>query len=211
MSVYERSKHEGEVAALAAARRAGIDLVSVNPSSVQGPGRAGGTGRILIAYLNGRLKAFVDTNLSLVDIRDCVEGHLLAAERGVPGERYVLSGATLTSLEALEIVSGLTGDRRPAAHPAAGRRPRPPAALIEGGFRVRPPQAPGLPRDGAHDAARPSLRRLARDARARPRLHAGARHAGAHGRLGARAGSADAPASGVGRSGCVGRPGSGYP
>ncbi len=57
LSVYERSKHEGEVAAFAAARVAGIPLVAVNPSSVQGPGRAGGTGRILIAYLNGRLRA----------------------------------------------------------------------------------------------------------------------------------------------------------
>src|SRR3954466_13010546 len=105
LSVYERSKHEGEVAAFAAARAAGVDLVSVNPSSVQGPGRAGGTGRILIAYLNGKLKAFVDTNLSLVDIADCVEGHVLGAERGRPGERYVLCGATVTSREALDIVS----------------------------------------------------------------------------------------------------------
>ena len=54
--------------------RAGIESSSVNPSSVQGPGRAGGTGRILIAYLNGRLKVFVDTNISLVDIHDCVAG-----------------------------------------------------------------------------------------------------------------------------------------
>jgi dihydroflavonol-4-reductase len=136
MSVYERTKHEGEVAALAAARSAGIDLVSVNPSSVQGPGRAGGTGRILIAYLNGKLKAFVDTNLSLVDIDDCVEGHLLAAERGVPGERYVLSGVTLTSLEALDVVSGLTGitDRPRILPPFAATAA---ASAAELGFRVR--------------------------------------------------------------------------
>ena len=79
LSVYERTKHEGEVAAFAAARSAGVDLVAVNPSSVQGPGRAGGTGRILIAYLNGRLRAFVDTTISLVDIADCTEAHVLAA------------------------------------------------------------------------------------------------------------------------------------
>jgi dihydroflavonol-4-reductase len=111
MSVYERSKHEGEVAALAAAGPAGVQVVSVNPSSVQGPGRAGGTGRIMIAYLNGRLRAFVHTTISIVDIRDCVRGHLLAAEKGVPGERYVLNGATLASAEALEIVAGMTGVR----------------------------------------------------------------------------------------------------
>ena len=85
LSTYERSKHDGERAALAAARRTGRRLVCVNPASVQGPGRAGGTGRILLAYLNGRLKAFVDTHISLVDIDDTVEGHLLAAERGQPG------------------------------------------------------------------------------------------------------------------------------
>jgi dihydroflavonol-4-reductase len=111
LSVYERSKHEGEIAALAAARPAGVEVVSVNPSSVQGPGRAGGTGRIMIAYLNGRLRAFVHTTISLVDIRDCVLGHLLAAEKGVPGERYLLNGVTLTSDEALEMVAAMTGIR----------------------------------------------------------------------------------------------------
>jgi dihydroflavonol-4-reductase len=109
LSAYERSKHEAELAAFETARHVGVELVAVNPSSVQGPGRSGGTGRILLAYLNGRLKAFVDTRLSLVDIRDCTTGHLLAAEHGTPGERYVLNGVTLTSLEALEIVADLTG------------------------------------------------------------------------------------------------------
>jgi dihydroflavonol-4-reductase len=136
LSVYERTKHEGELAAFAAARSAGVELVAVNPSSVQGPGRAGGTGRILIAYLNGRLKAFVDTHISLVDIDDCVTGHLLGAERGRAGERYVLSGAAITSPEALEIVSALAGVRHrvrilpPAAARAAG-------AAVEAAYRVR--------------------------------------------------------------------------
>jgi dihydroflavonol-4-reductase len=136
LSVYERSKHEGESAAFAAARRAGVELVSINPSSVQGPGRAGGTGKIMIAYLNGRLRAFVDTTISLVDIADCVEGHVLGAERGRPGERYVVNGATFSSHEALEIVSGLSGVRHhvrllpPPVARAAG-------TLVEGAFRVR--------------------------------------------------------------------------
>jgi dihydroflavonol-4-reductase len=152
LSTYERSKREGELAAFAAARRAGLDLVAVNPSSVQGPGRAGGTGRILLAYLNGRLRAFVDTRISLVDIRDCIEGHLLAAERGRPGERYVLNGAALTSREALEIMAGLTGvtDRvtflpAPVAS-AAG-------ALFERGFRVarrKPPVCRDMVRTMLH-------------------------------------------------------------
>jgi len=135
LSSYERSKHDGEIAAFAAARRAGVELVSVNPSSVQGPGRAGGTGRIMIAYLNGRLRAFVDTRISIVDMRDCVEGHLLAAERGTPGERYVLNSAALTAREALEIVSGMTGVKervRFLPAPVASTA----AAAIEAGFRL---------------------------------------------------------------------------
>ena len=141
LSLYERSKHEGELAAFAAGRRAGIEVVAINPSSVQGPGRAGGTGRIMIAYLNGRLRAFVDTRISLVDIADCVEGHLLGAEHGVHGARYVLNGATLTSREALEIVSELSGvhhDVRflpPTVAKVAG-------GLVEAAFRLRGRQPP---------------------------------------------------------------------
>jgi dihydroflavonol-4-reductase len=136
LSVYERTKHEGELAAFAAARRVGVDLVSVNPSSVQGPGRAGGTGRILIAYMNGRLRAFVDTDISIVDIDDCVEAHLLAAERGQPGRRYVISGAAITAREALEIVAEISGVRRRVqllpAPVATGA-----GALVEAAYRLR--------------------------------------------------------------------------
>ena len=135
MSTYERSKREGEIAALAAGRREGIEVVSVNPSSVQGPGRAGGTGRIMIAYLNGRLRAFVHTNISICDIRDCVQGHLLAAERGRPGERYLINGVTLTSAEALEIVSEMTGVvERPRFLPPALAQAA--AAAVETGFKL---------------------------------------------------------------------------
>jgi dihydroflavonol-4-reductase len=141
LSIYERSKYEGELAAFDAARRAGVELVSINPSSVQGPGRAGGTGRILIAYLNGRLPAFLDTQISVVDVADCVEGHLLGAERGVPGERYLLNGATLSSREALEAVAELSGVRRDVRflppRLAAGA-----AAVVEAAFRLRGRQPP---------------------------------------------------------------------
>ena len=136
LSVYDRSKHEGEQAVFAAAADTGVDVVAVNPSSVQGPPRTGGNGAIIIAYLNGKLPAFVETYVSVVDIEDCVEGHLLAAERGESGRRYVLNGATLPSLEALEIVSELSGVRDrvrmvppPVALAAAG--------IAEAAYRLR--------------------------------------------------------------------------
>lgn len=106
---YERSKHEAEVAVLAEAERLGVDVVSVNPSSVQGPGRSSGTARILIGYLNGKLRFAVDTTLSIVYIDDCVEGHFLAEKHGVPGERYLLNGSVLTVGEALDLLGEISG------------------------------------------------------------------------------------------------------
>jgi dihydroflavonol-4-reductase len=136
LSVYDRSKHEGERAVFAAAAETGVEVVAVNPSSVQGPPRASGNGGIIIAYLNGKLPVFVDTQVSVVDIQDCVEGHLLAAERGVSGRRYVLNGATLHSLQALEIVSELSGvrDRVRMVPPPIARAA---VAMAEAAYRLR--------------------------------------------------------------------------
>jgi dihydroflavonol-4-reductase len=127
LSDYERSKFEAERVVLGMVRENGPEVVSVNPSSVQGPGRASGTGRVLIYYLNGKLKTFVDTNISLVDIDDCTQGHVLAETNGKPGSRYILNGASLPAAHALQLVAGITGiDRAPrllpgfAASAAAG-------------------------------------------------------------------------------------------
>ena len=109
LSTYEQTKTEGERAALVAAREEEQDVVYVNPSSVQGPGRASGTGRFLLMALDGRLPVFVNTDISLVDIGDCVEGHLLAAERGAAAERYLLSGIRLTVAEALALAADVAG------------------------------------------------------------------------------------------------------
>jgi dihydroflavonol-4-reductase len=135
LSTYDRTKTEGERAVLAAAGETGQDVVLVNPSSVQGPGRAGGTGRFLLAFLDGRLKVFVQTNVSLVDIADCVEGHLLAAERGVAGERYLLNGMTLTITQALELAADVAGvQRSPRLVPR--RAATIAASVVERGFRL---------------------------------------------------------------------------
>jgi dihydroflavonol-4-reductase len=141
LSTYERTKTEGERAALAAAREVGQDLVLVNPSSVQGPGRAGGTGRFFLAFLDGRLKVFVPTVVSLVDIDDCVEGHVLACERGVAGQRYLLNGMTLPIEQALALAAEVAGvQRRPRMLPRGVATVA--AAAVERAFKLagrRPP------------------------------------------------------------------------
>ena len=113
LSHYERSKLEAERAVLELARTSPVEVVCVNPASVQGPGRTSGTATLFLDYVNGKLPAVVDSRLSVVDIADCTEGHVLAASRGVVGERYVLCGATLTVREAVELLGRVSGVERP--------------------------------------------------------------------------------------------------
>jgi dihydroflavonol-4-reductase len=82
-------------------------VVIVNPSSVQGPGRATGTARLLLGLMSGRLRTIVDTRISIVDIDDCAAGHLLAAERGEAGQRYILNSFSMTIQEAVAIIESV--------------------------------------------------------------------------------------------------------
>jgi dihydroflavonol-4-reductase len=127
LSRYEESKYLGEREVLALGRELGVDVVCVNPSSVQGPGRTGGSARLLLDLLHGRLP-IVDTFVSIVDVADCTEGHLLAATRGVPGERYLLSGVTLQTRHAVALLRTETG------RPLQVRRLPRAAASLAGGL-----------------------------------------------------------------------------
>lgn len=128
LSEYERSKAAAERVALGADE--GLEVVAVNPASVQGPGRDSGTGRIFLAAARGRLPVAVDADVSLVDIDDCAMGHIRAAERGGPGERYVLAGATLTISEAMPLLSAVLG-REVRTRFVSARALMPIAAAIE--------------------------------------------------------------------------------
>ena len=107
LSNYERSKFEAEQALLS--EETDVELVVVNPSSVQGPGRATGTGKLFLDLINGKIPALFDSRFSMVDIDDCAEGHVLAELKGRPGERYLLSGFTVSTAEAVQILEELTG------------------------------------------------------------------------------------------------------
>src|SRR5579872_7472152 len=113
IGAYKRSKWLAEQEARQAAA-AGLPVVIVNPTTPVGPGDAKPTptGRIIVDFLNGRMPAYVDTGLNFVPVEDAAAGHLLAAERGRLGERYILGGENLTLKQALEILSRVSG--RPA-------------------------------------------------------------------------------------------------
>ncbi len=115
---YPDAKHEGEAEALAAGARLGIEVVVVNPSYVFGvpvdPSQPGETSnRIVGNYLRGRLPAVVDGETNAADVRDVAQGHLGAAERGAPGERYVLGGHDIRWIDLIERVAELSGVRHP--------------------------------------------------------------------------------------------------
>lgn len=107
LSNYERSKHHAEQALFA--EKTSVEVVAVNPSSVQGPGRASGTGKIILDVLRGKMPILIESTVSMVDIDDCAQGHLLAAERGEPGQRYILSGFTTSVSEAVDMAAAVLG------------------------------------------------------------------------------------------------------
>ena len=114
IGAYKRSKWLAEQEARQAAA-SGLPVVIVNPTTPVGPGDAKPTptGRIIVDFLNGRMPAYVDTGLNFVPVEDAAAGHLLAAERGRIGERYILGGENLTLKQALEILSRVSGRRAP--------------------------------------------------------------------------------------------------
>lgn len=107
---YKRSKFLAEREAENAAA-AGQEVVIVNPSTPIGDLdiKPTPTGQILVDFLNRRVPAYVDTGLNLIDVRDVAQGHLLAAERGKPGEKYILGHRNLTLKEIFDLLSGITG------------------------------------------------------------------------------------------------------
>ena len=111
---YKRSKFEAEQVALEFAR-SGLPVVIVNPTAPIGDHdfKPTPTGKIILDYLQGGMPAFVDTGLNFVDVEDTAEGHLLAAERGRSGERYILGSENLTLQQVLERLAAVTGGQAP--------------------------------------------------------------------------------------------------
>ena len=115
IGAYKRSKYEAE-REVARAVAGGQDVVIVNPTTPVGPwdAKPTPTGDIIVRFCTGRMPAYVDTGLNLVDVRSVAEGHILAFERGRTGERYILGNENMTLRALLERLAALTGRSAPA-------------------------------------------------------------------------------------------------
>jgi dihydroflavonol-4-reductase len=107
---YKRSKFMAEQLVIEAGR-GGQNVVIVNPTTPIGERdiKPTPTGRIVVDFLRRKFPAYVDTGLNLVDVADCALGHLLAMEKAVPGERYILGGENLTLKQILDKLAAITG------------------------------------------------------------------------------------------------------
>jgi dihydroflavonol-4-reductase len=111
---YKRSKWMAEQEALKAAK-AGLPVIVVMPTTPVGPWdwKPTPTGKIILDFLNGKMPGYVATGLNFVGVEECAAGHLLAAEKGKVGERYLLGGENLTLKAMLDMLSKITGLPRP--------------------------------------------------------------------------------------------------
>jgi len=112
---YKLSKYQAEQAALEFAGQ-GLPVVVVNPSAPVGPRdiKPTPTGKLILDFVNGKMPAYLDTGLNLIDVRDCARGHILAEQKGKIGERYILGNRNLSLHEILLALEKITGIKAPA-------------------------------------------------------------------------------------------------
>ena len=113
---YKRSKWQAEQVSTQMVRE-GLPVIIVNPSAPVGPRdiKPTPTGQVIVDFLNGKMPAYLDTGLNWVHVRDVAVGHILAAEKGRIGERYILGNGegNWTMKQAFTILEELTGVRAP--------------------------------------------------------------------------------------------------
>lgn len=111
---YKRSKYLAEQEVLKLARE-GLPVVIVNPTAPIGESdvKPTPTGQIIVDFMRGRMWAYIETGINIVDVDDVAIGHVRAMDRGRVGERYILGNRNLSLREFFQVLSGLTGIRAP--------------------------------------------------------------------------------------------------
>jgi dihydroflavonol-4-reductase len=107
---YKRSKWQAEAEVISAAKN-GMPAIVAMPTTPVGPWdwKPTPTGKIMVDFLNGKMPGYVETGLNFVGVEDCAAGHLLVAERGKIGERYLLGAENLTLKALLDTLAQITG------------------------------------------------------------------------------------------------------
>ena len=148
---YKRSKFLAEQAALERVRR-GVPVVIVNPTAPVGEAdvKPTPTGKIILDFLRGRMPAYMDTGLNFVDVRAVAGAHLAAAERGRPGERYILGDRNMTLHELLQALARIAG--RPAPRLRVPYAVAYGVALVDTALARWTGRAPVAPLDGVRMA-----------------------------------------------------------
>jgi dihydroflavonol-4-reductase len=115
IGAYKQSKFLAEREVKRLIKEAGIPLIIVKPTAPFGPRdvRPTPTGRMVVEAVSGRMPAYVNTGLNVVHVDDVAAGHLLAYERGLVGESYILGGENRTLRWILETIADLTGGDAP--------------------------------------------------------------------------------------------------
>jgi dihydroflavonol-4-reductase len=111
MGEYNRTKAIASLAVLEAVRKYGLDAVIVCPTGIMGPYdfKVSNMGSMFIDYCAGKQKIIMDGAFDFVDARDVAIGHILAAQKGVKGQSYILSGQRVTTGELMQMLNDLTG------------------------------------------------------------------------------------------------------
>ncbi len=107
---YKRSKWMAEREALKAGKE-GLPVIVAMPTTPVGPWdwKPTPTGKIILDFLNGKMPGYVETGLNFVGVEECAAGHLLVAEKGKVGERYLLGAENMTLKQMLDTLSKITG------------------------------------------------------------------------------------------------------
>lgn len=107
---YKRSKWLAEKEVLDAAKQ-GFPAIVAMPTTPVGPWdwKPTPTGKIVLDFLNGKMPGYVETGLNFVGVEQCAAGHIVVAEKGAIGERYLLGGENLTLKAVLDLLADITG------------------------------------------------------------------------------------------------------
>jgi dihydroflavonol-4-reductase len=148
---YKRSKWMAEQEVLQAAQ-AGLPAIVAMPTTPVGPWdwKPTPTGKIVLDFLNGKMPGYVETGLNFLGVEDCAAGHLLVAESGKIGERYLLGGENLTLKQLLDMLAKITGLAAPTMKIPHGVALG--VAYVESAFSRLIGKEPGIPVEGVRIA-----------------------------------------------------------